>query len=123
MKSWEERKARFAEKEVIRKEKVAANNAQFKERMAEIKAKAAEDNDRIKAEWDEAKASRAADKAEVGPALYTPSLLGEVAATVIPGVAIYQASKSDKAAKAVRDAMTPEQLAAARRFPMGQGGA
>lgn len=123
MKSREERKARFAEKEVIRKEKVAANNARFKERMAGIKAKSAEDNAKIKADWDEAKESRALEVAEAGPALYTPSLLGEVAAAVIPGVAIYQSAKSDKAAKAVRDAMTPEQLAAARRFPMGQGGA
>lgn len=57
------------------------------------------------------------------PVLYAPSFLGSVAAAVIPGVAIYQAAKSDKSAKAVRDAMTPEQQAQARRFPMGQGGA
>lgn len=122
MKSWDERKARFAEKEVIRKGKVAANNAQFKERMAEIKAKGVEDNAKIKAEWDDARDARAAASADALPSVYAPGLLGTIAGAVIPGLAIYQSAKSDKSAKAVRDAMTPEQLAAARRFPMGQGG-
>lgn len=103
MKSKEERKALFVQREVERK-------AKYRERMDGLRAKGAAQ-----------KEARVADA--TGPVLYAPGLLGSVAAAVIPGVAIYQAAKSDKSAKAVHDAMTPEQQDAARRFPMGQGGA
>ena len=103
MKSRDERRAEFARREVERK-------AKYRERMDAIRAKGAA-----------GKEARVA--AREAPGLYAPGLLGSVAAAVIPGVAIYQAAKSDKSARAVRDAMAPEQQAQARRFPMGQGGA
>lgn len=105
MKSRDERKAEFERREVERK-------AKYRERMDGLRAKGAAQ-----------KEARATASEASGPVLYVPGLLGSVAAAVIPGLAIYQAAKSDKSAKAVRDAMTPEQQAAARQFPMGQGGA
>lgn len=112
MKSSDERKAEFERREAERKEK-------YRERMDALRVK-----NEARASKIDAWVSKGAPAVEVDapPSVYVPSLLGSVAGAVIPGVAIFQAVKSDRSAKAVRDAMTTEQQAAARRFPMGQGG-
>lgn len=110
MKSKEERQAEKVEK-------VARMNARFDAFRAKMDAKSAALDEQMKADRLARQEARVAQ-----PALYAPSLLGTVAGAIIPGVAIVQAVKSDRSAKSFYDAMTPEQQAQARSFPMGQGG-
>lgn len=104
MKSRDERRAEFERREVERK-------ARYRERM-----------DALRAKGEAQKATRDATKADATPALYAPSLLGSVAAAVVPGLAVVQSIRSDRSAKAVRDSMTPEQQSDARQFQVGKGG-
>lgn len=103
MKSRDERRADFERREVERK-------ARYRERM-----------DALRARGEAQKATRDAAKSDATPTLYAPSLLGTVAAAVVPGLAVVQSIKSDRSAKAVRDSMTPEQRVGGSPLPDGSG--